>query len=302
MKVASLVTEGYAELKQTIMNDRSVLFISSENAPAARIEAVVSDALSRGEPATGLVWSRVEALFDGLRALQERSFDLILSDLFLPDGQGLATLRHLQQHAPQTPVIVFCHSQDRDTAVTSVRKGAYDFFCYEDLDTASLRRSVEGALQHAHSEAEKKAAAERRNNARFPCRLAISYQSLEHPILSGQGTSETLNISSKGILFTSNEKFHAGQLVQVSLDWPARLENQIPLKLVAEGRIVRNAGGQTAMTIEKYEFRTRRAARPAEAVNKPSLSRPSEAAQNNVSRPGTAAGGKINGASERRPS
>jgi len=186
-------------------------------------------------------------------------FDLILSDLFLPDGQGLATLRHLQQHAPNTPVIALCHSQDRDTGVTAVRKGAYDFFCYEDLDAANLRKSIDNAMDHALVEAEKKAAAERRNNARFPCRLAVSYQTLEQPILSGQGTSETLNISSKGLLFTSNEQFQQGQLVQVSLDWPARLENQIPLKLVAEGRILRNSNGETAMTIEKYEFRTRRA-------------------------------------------
>jgi hypothetical protein len=54
----------------------------------------------------------------------------------------------------------------------------------------------------------------------------------------------------------------SGQLLQVSLDWPARLENQVPLKLVAEGRIVRNGDGQAAMTIDKYEFRTRRGTRP----------------------------------------
>ena len=150
------------------------------------------------------------------------------------------------------------------------------------------------------SEAEKKAAAERRNNARFPIPLAISYQTLEHPILSGQGTSETLNISSKGILFTSNEQFQAGQLVQVSLDWPARLENSIPLKLVAEGRIVRNSNGQTAMTIDKYEFRTRRAAKPpVDGPQKPSLNRPAEAVSNNATRPGSAAGGR-NNAGERR--
>jgi CheY-like chemotaxis protein len=206
---------------------------------------------------------REEALFDGLRALQEGPVDLIVADLYLPDGQGLATLRHLQQHAPQTPVIALVHLRDRDTGVTAVRQGAYDFFSYEELDPANLRKSIHGALKHASSEAEKKAAAERRNNARFPIPLAVSYQTLEHPILSGQGTSETLNISSKGLLFTSNEQFQAGQLVQVSLDWPARLENQIPLKLVAEGRIVRNSNGQTAMTIDKYEFRTRRVAKPA---------------------------------------
>ena len=246
------------------MSDHSILLISADPAAAAKVEAALRLGI-----AGDLSWVHKEALFDGLRSLQENAFDLVVSDMFLPDGQGLAALRHLRQHAPSTPVIAICHTRDREIGVTAVRQGAYDFFCYEDLDPVSLGKSVEGALKYAHAEAEKKAAAERRNNARFPCRLAISYQTLEHPILSGQGSSETLNVSSKGILFTSDEKFEAGQLVQVSLDWPARLENQIPLKLVAEGRIVRNANGQTAMTIDKYEFRTRRM--PQKAASSPGV-------------------------------
>ncbi len=293
------------------MSEHSVLFISADVAAAAKIEAAV-----RSVFADELEMVRAEALFDGLRFLQERTFDLILSDLFLPDGQGLATLRHLQQHAPNTAMIALCHAQDRDTGITAVRKGAFDFFCYEDFDSKTLRKSIEAAINHAHIEAEQKAAAERRNNARFPCRLAVSYQTLEHPILSGQGTSETLNISSKGLLFTSNEHFQPGQLVQVSLDWPARLENQIPLKLVAEGRIIRNANGQTAMTIEKYEFRTRRIPKAAgtgetgtstgaqkapQSTVTTNSNRPTEAAKGSISRPGTAAGGQTKGATERRP-
>jgi CheY-like chemotaxis protein len=245
-------------IKAKIMSDRSILFISAEKEPAAGVEAVLRES---AEDTVSV--HRVESLIDGLRALQEGGFDLIVTDLFLPDGQGLATLRHFQQHAPQVPVIALVHMKDRDEGVTAVRQGAYDFFSYEELEPANLRKSLGGALKHASSEAEKKAAAERRVNARFPIPLAVSYQTLEHPILSGQGISETLNISSKGLLFTSNEQFQAGQLVQVSLDWPARLENQIPLKLVAEGRIVRNSNGQTAMTIDKYEFRTRRVPKPA---------------------------------------
>jgi FixJ family two-component response regulator len=253
---ASLLPQGVS-CKQN-MSESSVLFISADSAAAGKIQTLFQDAFPEV-----FELCRVEALFDGLRALQDRTYGLILSDLYLPDGQGLATLRHLQQHAPNIPVIALCHSRDRDVAVTAVRKGAYDFFCYEDLDVGSLRRSVEGAMKHATAEAEKKAEAERRNNARFPCRLAVSYQTLEQPIFAGEGSSETLNISSKGLLFTSKEKLHPGQLVQVSLDWPVRLENQVPLKLVAEGRVVRNSQGQTAMTIDKYEFRTRRAAKPA---------------------------------------
>src|ERR1700691_1719004 len=155
------------------MTEYSILFIRPEDHSAEKIE----HALLEGFDGT-IEWTRVDALFDGLRTLQERSFDLIISDLFLPDGQGLATVRHLNQQAPQTPVIVLCNSRDRDTAVNAVRKGAHDFFCYEDLDMSTLRRAVTGALKSG--DGEKAAGADRRTNARFPCRLAVSYQALEH--------------------------------------------------------------------------------------------------------------------------
>jgi len=288
--------EVYAGMKLSGMSGYSVLFISADASTADRLEAVM-----RASDLFTVECTRTEALFDGLRAIQDGAFDLILSELFLPDGQGLATLHHLQQHAPKTPVILLCHAQDRDTAVTAVRKGAHDFFCYEDLDAANFQRSVLGALTSAggQSNAGSKEA-ERRTNARFDCHLAVSYQSLEKPFLSGQGTSETLNISSKGVLFRASEALEPGQLIQVSVDWPARLENQIPLKLVAEGRIVRNVKGLVAMTIEKYEFRTRRTAAPAN-IQKPAVSadgktipgRSQETAKSNLSRPGTAAGGPV---------
>lgn len=288
--------EGYANNKSSGMSGYSLLFISADAESADRLEAAL-----RGNDMVGVEFKREESLFDGLRAIQDSGFDLILSELFLPDGQGLATLHHLQQHSPKTPIILLCHAQDRDTAVTAVRKGAHDFFCYEDMDLANFQRSVLGALTSTggQTSATSSKDAERRTNARFDCHLAISYQTLERPFLSGQGTSETLNISSKGVLFRANEALEPGQLVQISVDWPARLENQIPLKLVAEGRIVRNVKGVAAMTIEKYEFRTRRTPaqastqRPAAPAVGTTSSRPPEAAKDKISRPGTAAGGPV---------
>jgi len=285
------------------MPEYSILFIKPEDHPAEKIERAVLDGFD-GE----IQWTCVDALFDGLRSLQEQSFDLIISDLFLPDGQGLATLHHLNQQAPKTPVIVLCDAKDRETAVSAVRKGARDFFCYEDPDVSSLRRSVSGILKNGGIEKES-GGADRRNNARFPCRLAVSYQALEHPFFSGTATSETLNISSKGLLFSTEEALQPGQLLQVSVDWPARLENQVPLKLVAEGRIVRNLNGQAAMRIDKYEFRTRRtktnasdgAAAPGikKDITK-SPSRSPETASTISSRPGTAAGNRMDGVKPRR--
>ena len=288
-----------SKLVYTEMREYSILFIKTDDHSAAKIERAVREAFDDNEKVE-LV--RVEALFDGLRTLQERAFDLIISELFLPDGQGLATVRHLKQHAPQTPVIVLCGTKDRDTAVNAVRRGAHDFFCYEDMDLANLRNAILGATRPVDGGTGEKSGAERRTHARFPCRLAVSYQALEHPFLSGVAVSETLNISSKGLLFTTDEPLQAGQLLQVSVDWPARLENQVPLKLVAEGRIVRNENGLAAMRIDKYEFRTRRAKAPNPSTGagpKP-LSRPSETAPGISPRPGTAAGTKTNGSRERR--
>jgi CheY-like chemotaxis protein len=282
------------------MREYSILYIRPEEHPAEKVEHALLDGFDGS-----IEWTRVESLFDGLRLLQERSFDLIVSDLYLPDGQGLATVRHLNQHAPQTPVIVLCKAKDRDTAVNAVRKGAHDFFCYDDPDLSNLRRAVAGALKNARTDSvEPGGAADRRTNARFPCRLAVSYQALEHPFLSGVATSETLNISSKGVLFATDEALQQGQLIQVSVDWPARLENQVPLKLVAEGRIVRNLNGLLAMRIDKYEFRTRRvkaqnSTADGSATNK-QTSRSPETAKNISSQPGTAAGNKTDGARARR--
>lgn len=251
LTVHSVPDWGYAGRDIGKMSDFNVLLISADAPATSRLEALL-----REEILPGAECVVTEALFDGLRAIQDKPFDLIVAELFLPDGQGLATLSHLKQHAPKTPVIALCHARDRATAVAAVKKGAHDFFCFEDFDTEGFRRSVGSALS-AGVEVRN---AERRGNPRFDCRLSVNYQTLEKPFFSGTGLSETLNISSKGVLFKTAEPLEPGQLVQVSVDWPVRLENQVPLKLVAEGRVVRNVNGQAAMSIEKYEFKTSRRA------------------------------------------
>ena len=97
---------------------------------------------------------------------------------------------------------------------------------------------------------------DRLGNVRYPIRLKLTFTAVTPPICSGDG--ETLHVSSKELLFTANESLAVGQLLQVSLDWPARLENKIPLRLVISGQILRSDDGQVAMTIDKYEFRIRR--------------------------------------------
>lgn len=65
-----------------------------------------------------------------------------------------------------------------------------------------------------------------------------------------------MNISSNGILFTTDKLLIPGRRLEISVSWPAQLNDRCSLKLVAQGRIVRFDHGRAAMEIQKHEFRT----------------------------------------------
>src|SRR5450755_799794 len=75
---------------------------------------------------------------------------------------------------------------------------------------------------------------ERRGTGRFPVREDVRYrvvQSRTAAKVSGCGT--TLNIGSGGLLFTTEEKLPIGRTVELSVNWPARLDGTCPLQFVA---------------------------------------------------------------------
>jgi hypothetical protein len=51
-------------------------------------------------------------------------------------------------------------------------------------------------------------------------------------------------------------------MVELSVNWPARLDGTCALKFVALGRVVRSEANRAAVRIERYEFRTRRTTAP----------------------------------------
>ena len=73
------------------------------------------------------------------------------------------------------------------------------------------------------------------------------------------GDGKTINMSSAGILFTTDAMLLPGRRLEISVNWPAQLNNKCALKLVARGRVVRFEGGKAAMEIQQYEFRTQAA-------------------------------------------
>jgi PilZ domain len=97
---------------------------------------------------------------------------------------------------------------------------------------------------------------DRRTCQRFPLRLPVRYRPTGAPASSNWAVSESVNISSGGLLFTTSEAVTPGEAIEAFLAWPVVLDNRIKLKLGIKGHVVRCDGNHTAMRLESYEFKT----------------------------------------------
>ena len=98
--------------------------------------------------------------------------------------------------------------------------------------------------------------AERRLSGRFPICQEVVYTLLDGNARTERCAGKTVDISSRGILFTTAESLDPGKRLEVAVNWPARLDGTCRLKLVAMGRVVRTEQDRAAIAIEHYEFRT----------------------------------------------
>jgi hypothetical protein len=111
---------------------------------------------------------------------------------------------------------------------------------------------------------------ERRGAQRFPICASVHYKVLGmRPTILRQGA--TVNISSAGIQFTTEDRIPIGCSVEVSVDWPATIDG-CALSLLAWGEVVRSADDWAAMQIESHEFRTRGTRLAGEALSGPTSS------------------------------
>lgn len=78
--------------------------------------------------------------------LQQKTYDLCLTDMHLPDGKGLDLVDFIQQNFPRLPVAVITAHGSIDTAIESMKAGAFDFIS-KPVDLSVLRNLVNTAIQ-----------------------------------------------------------------------------------------------------------------------------------------------------------
>ena len=83
---------------------------------------------------------------DAKSILSKQDIDLCLTDMRLPDGNGIELVAHIQTHFPSIPTAVITAHGNMDTAIKALKAGAFDFVS-KPIDLNMLRTLVDGALK-----------------------------------------------------------------------------------------------------------------------------------------------------------
>jgi two-component system response regulator PilR (NtrC family) len=83
------------------------------------------------------------------KVFAQGTVDMVITDVKLPDGDGIEILRHVKSASPQTVVIVMTAFGSTETAVAALKLGAHDYLV-KPFDVEELKIVVRGALESQH--------------------------------------------------------------------------------------------------------------------------------------------------------
>jgi two-component system response regulator PilR (NtrC family) len=93
----------------------------------------------------GLIVDTAADVASAKAQLAANKYDICLTDMRLPDGNGLEVIAHLNQRYPETPVAMITAFGNVEAAVDALKAGAFDFVS-KPVDLSVLRRLVQQAL------------------------------------------------------------------------------------------------------------------------------------------------------------
>lgn len=93
----------------------------------------------------GIDTHSAKSIEDAKNHLSEQAFDICLTDMNLPDGNGIDLVAFIQEHYPDMPVAMITAYGSVETAISALKAGAFDFIS-KPVDLKHLRDLVTAAL------------------------------------------------------------------------------------------------------------------------------------------------------------
>jgi signal transduction histidine kinase len=91
--------------------------------------------------------AHADRLSVALAHLAQQRYDLILSDLNLPDSEGLTTFYAVSEQAAEEPIVVLSSDEDEHMAMQAVQGGAQDYLVKSSVNASMLARSISYAVE-----------------------------------------------------------------------------------------------------------------------------------------------------------
>lgn len=126
-----------------------ILLLEDSDADAEFISEILSE-----QPAVSFGIFRAKSLSEAISVLEGGDIDVVLSDLGLPDSQGIDTVRTLCRHSKTVPIVVLTGLDDEETGLLALHEGAQDYLVKGQLSGHSLVQSVRYANERNRIEQE----------------------------------------------------------------------------------------------------------------------------------------------------
>jgi len=120
------------------MNQKNILVIDDDK--------IILDSLCEFLTLEGFQTSGAETLKGALAKLEQEHYSLVITDVNLPDGDGLELLDIIRENHPQTVTLVITGYGTIESAVKAIKQGAYDYLTKPIVDD-DLRLAVERAIK-----------------------------------------------------------------------------------------------------------------------------------------------------------
>lgn len=93
-----------------------------------------------------------ERLSSALELIRKQPFDLILSDLTLPDSDGVTTINRLRESAASIPIAVLSFRDDEKLAIKAIKAGAQDYLVKGSLTEGVLACVIRYSIERKRLE------------------------------------------------------------------------------------------------------------------------------------------------------